>query len=559
MAREKQLMNLKKKIYLYFWTLKFLKIEQIFYRIKYLFMNVSRIKVINNPVNLSSWTWSSPQYFVGCYDGKNTFNLLNKKIKFCGPIGWNDGSIEKLWLYNLHYFDDLNAIDSVNRVDAHYLLIKNWIENNPLSSGGIGWEPYTLSIRLVNWIKWCSRHKIDDADVMESIYSQAQVLSKTLEYHILGNHLLSNAKALMFVGYFFEGKMGKVFLNQANKIFERELIEQFLEDGGQFELSPMYTGMAVFDILDLINIGRITSCNENSEQDTYLCRIAQRGLFWLQIMSHPDGDVSFFNDSSKGIAPKISFLLEYASTLGIEPSQKIDTEALLTLKNSGYSRISIGESVLLFDHANIGPDYLPGHSHADNLSVEWSIGVQRVLVNSGTSLYGVSSERHRQRKTSCHNTVEVDGFDSSEIWSGFRVARRAYSSLESSQSHSNSVRISASHNGYKRLSGKVTHTRTIDVTSSDINIIDKLDGRWRKACGFFHFHPDIVVKQLNPSAISLMLPSGLKILMETSGIISVQASTWHPAFGVAIDNTKCLIAFKSNLLKTVFSFIRNSN
>ena len=87
-------------------------------------------------------------------------------------------------------------------------------------------------------------------------------------------------------------------------------------------------------------------------------------------MSHPDGDVSFFNDSSKGIAPKISFLLEYASTLGIAPSQKIDTEALLTLKNSGYSRISIGESVLLFDHANIGPDYLPGHSHADNLSVE---------------------------------------------------------------------------------------------------------------------------------------------------------------------------------------------
>ena len=69
--------------------------------------------------------------------------------------------------------------------------------------------------------------------------------------------------------------------------------------------------------------------------------------------------------------------------------------------------------------------------HADNLSFEWSLGEQRVLVNSGTSLYGVSSERHRQRKTKSHNTVEIDGFDSSEIWSGFRVARRASSSLES--------------------------------------------------------------------------------------------------------------------------------
>jgi len=99
---------------------------------------------------------------------------------------------------------------------------------------------------------------------MESIYSQAQVLSKTLEYHILGNHLFSNAKALMFAGHFFESEVGEVFLNQANTLFERELTEQFLEDGGQFELSPMYTAMAVFDILDLINIGRITSRNENS-------------------------------------------------------------------------------------------------------------------------------------------------------------------------------------------------------------------------------------------------------------------------------------------------------
>ena len=87
-------MNLRKKIHLYFWTLRFLKIEQIFYRIKYLFINVSRIKVIKKPVILPSWAWSSPLFFVGCYDGKSTFNFLNKKVKFNGLIGWNDVSIE---------------------------------------------------------------------------------------------------------------------------------------------------------------------------------------------------------------------------------------------------------------------------------------------------------------------------------------------------------------------------------------------------------------------------------------------------------------------------------
>lgn len=72
-------MNLRKKIHLYLWTIRFLKIEQILYRLKYFFSNVSRIKVIQRPVILPSWTWSSPLFFVSCYDGKGTFNLLNKK------------------------------------------------------------------------------------------------------------------------------------------------------------------------------------------------------------------------------------------------------------------------------------------------------------------------------------------------------------------------------------------------------------------------------------------------------------------------------------------------
>ena len=76
-------------------------------------------------------------------------------------------------------------------------------------------------------------------------------------------------------------------------------------------------------------------------------------------------------------------------------------------------------SKLIFDAAAIGPDYIPGHAHADTLSFEMSICDQRVFVNSGTSEYGLSSRRLNQRKTFSHNTVEVDGKDSSLVWSGF--------------------------------------------------------------------------------------------------------------------------------------------
>ena len=73
----------------------------------------------------------------------------------------------------------------------------------------------------------------------------------------------------------------------------------------------------------------------------------------------------------------------------------------------------------------IGPDYIPGHAHADTLSFELSLSGQRIFVNSGISEYGLSEERLRQRQTKAHNTVSVNDLSSSQVWSGFRVAKRA--------------------------------------------------------------------------------------------------------------------------------------
>ena len=39
----------------------------------------------------------------------------------------------------------------------------------------------------------------------------------------------------------------------------------------------------------------------------------------------------------------------------------------------------------IFDVAPLGPDYLPGHGHADTLSFELSLFGHRFITNSGTS------------------------------------------------------------------------------------------------------------------------------------------------------------------------------
>ena len=83
---------------------------------------------------------------------------------------------------------------------------------------------------------------------------QANVLTQLLEYHILGNHLFANAKALTFVGAYLEGENSAQLLEQGIKLLNQELDEQFLDDGAHFELSPMYHEILLWDLLELIDL-----------------------------------------------------------------------------------------------------------------------------------------------------------------------------------------------------------------------------------------------------------------------------------------------------------------
>ena len=44
--------------------------------------------------------------------GKKKFYFLNEHHEITKKRDWNHSNLTKLWLYNLHYFDDLNAFES---------------------------------------------------------------------------------------------------------------------------------------------------------------------------------------------------------------------------------------------------------------------------------------------------------------------------------------------------------------------------------------------------------------------------------------------------------------
>ena len=123
-------------------------------------------------------------------------------------------------------------------------------------------------------------------------------------------------------------------------------------------------------------------------------------LSFMEAMAHPDGGVSFFNDSADGIAPTKAKIESYAKKLGFGISPlDLSKSQIIDNANSGYICATAAGNKLIFDASPVGPDYIPGHAHADTLSFELSIGAQRVFVNSGTSEYGLSPKRLNQRKT----------------------------------------------------------------------------------------------------------------------------------------------------------------
>lgn len=521
-----------------------MKPKQIYYRIIYNFFRPSLAKRSAPQLRFLHKSITIPVKKKKSLINKDTFFLLNQK-KSLSQVNWDDNKdiVSKLWRYNQHYFDDLNASMSSSRKEWHDFLLKNWLDKNSKHKG-IGWDPYPTSLRIVNWIKWkISGNKVSK-NFIQSLADQSRWLEKRLEFHILGNHLFSNAKALVYSGLFFSGKEAKKWLDKGLKIIDQELDEQILNDGGNFERSPMYHSIFLEDILDLINITQTYPNIVSNKNIKKWKKIANKMFVWLHTMVHPDGEISFFNDAAIGIAPTLKELVAYAKRLGVEVNFT-KFNKVKHLSKTGYIRLTSKNVVALLDVAPVGPDYIPGHAHADTLSFELSLFGQRVLVNTGTSEYGDGEVRQYERSTKAHNTVMINKKNSSEVWSGFRVARRAYPYDLSIKELKNYVKVKCAHDGYRRLFGKPIHKRIWKFYNKSLIIQDNINGEFKNAYAYFHFHTSINIFKIKPGHWKIIMPKGQEVVIQViNGVAILEADKYSPEFGIKLKSKLLKIAFE---------------
>ena len=394
-----------------------------------------------------------------CFINTYSCNFINISGDYSTKDSWNDKSKPLLWLYHLHYFDEV-SFESKKDNGFYFNLINRWIKEKPIDKGGVGWVPFTVAVRIANWVKF-----FIDADtkisksLLESLNIQMQYLADNIEYQFLANHLISDCKGLIYGSIYLQTPKSKTIFDTASKLLKQELQEQINNDGGHYERSPMYHMQVLYDLLDIYNI---CDSKTNKELLDLLAEKINKMLVFASDILHLDRKIAFFNDSCFDLVPKANCIHNYALELGFKVStQKADKAVLY--KDTGYFIWQENTNKLIVDCDTVAPVYQAAHAHAQIASFELSVFNQRFLVNSGTSIYANTELRAYQRGSKAHNCLTVNNQNCAEVWHSFRVGSRPKLLNRDFSCNSAISHLNISHNGYSSFDNKnqIIHRRKI--------------------------------------------------------------------------------------------------
>lgn len=163
---------------------------------------------------------------------------------------------------------------------------------------------------------------------------------------------------------------------------------------------------------------------------------------------------------------------------------------------------------------------------------------QRIVVDSGTSGYQ-TERRGEERGTVAHNTLQIDGRDSSEVWGAHRVGRRArVSGCEELPDGFTAVQ-----DGYRPILHRRSWRWQDDRT---LRIEDELYGSGNHELRLnWHFHPTLTVVCGAPGEI--MIGEHIRLSCPPELHPEVSKSFWSPEFGQLVPNQRLQLCYQGKI------------
>jgi uncharacterized heparinase superfamily protein len=434
---------------------------------------------------------------------------------------WVQGGAPQLWRFHLHYWDWAWGLAAErDRGDARALFGTLWRSWRGEVAAGEGdpWLPYPAALRA--W-SFCGLHrdlvagsKIDGCFIAD-LAAHAGFLRRNLESDVGGNHLIKNLKALIGLAVFFTDDRR---LEQALNRLIGQLAVQILPDGGHYERAPAYHCQVLADLIDVTGLVRAYGWTPEPVLTVAIRRMRR----WLGGVLSPGGGLPMLNDGYPIRAEVLDALRPGPPPAG----------PLLLLPDTGLVRATAGGWHLLADVGPVGPDGLPAHAHADTFGCLVHVDGAPLLVDTGTSTYAAGSRRGYERSTAAHNTVEVDGANSTEVWGAFRAAGRARVRDVVASVDTGIVNVAATHDGYRRRPGRPRHRRLWSLTDAGLRVDDLITGRGRHAIVIrWHLAPGSAVRLTGHSA-TVTTPAGeFRVSISAAGRTMLAAESSPVATG----------------------------
>lgn len=468
---------------------------------------------------------------------KNRLTLLNqtRELDPSAP-DWRLGSRkqDRLWIITLHYHGWAYHLAAMGREGRQLFgsFVDDWIKRCHFTVPGallLAWNPFAIATRL-GW--WARAYDLLGAEFwekspafrrrfLESYALQAEWLSRNVEWDLRGNHLVRNALGLAWAGRFLDGPAAARRLAYATTLAVSQAREQVLEDGGHVERSPMYHQQVMEDFLALSHL--LT----NDRAKRLLSQTLSRMMEFAVWMRHPDGRIPLLNDAALNGSAR--------------PEEVPLVHGRRHFANSGIVVWHQDPFSIFFNVGSVGPDYQPGHAHADTLTVEMSYRGDRFIVDPGTFAYDDNARRAYDRATASHNVVALDDENSSEVWGIFRVGRRARV-LKALHRGEESGTAFAVHNGYRHLTGRPLVSRALASPASDhLLITDHVVGSsTHRVSGGYLLAPGWTAEEVGAGWRISKGELSLFVLMQSDVNLrrtTVQAA-YHPEFGREVNTVR---------------------
>ena len=452
--------------------------------------------------------------------------MLAGRFRFAAwePAGgediWDPPGAPPEWLAAMHGFVWLRDLTMLGGDDARQLarrLTADWIDRNERWSLP-AWRSDVAAIRIVAWLSHYDTFFASGEDnfrqaMVRSISIQLRHLERAWRLETEGADRIGALKGLVY-GALCLG--GRELAERRLALLEEELERQVLADGGHVERNPGKLLTVLGDLLET----RAALGAAQYEVPESMQQAIDRMAPMLRYLRGGDGALARFNGAGGEDSLILSAVLEQASPRG-KPAARAPA--------TGFERISAGKLTVLVDAgAPPGPPFDEG-AHAGTLSLEVTVGRERLIVNCGAAPCDGERWRMAERATAAHSTVTVSDRNSSELLNNGHIGSRVARVTAETDSAGGATLLDMSHDGYLRSDG-ITHRRRILLSDdgADLRGEDTLTGRGDVPFAVrFHLHPavDATLLQSGKDAL-LRLPRDGGWRLRCSEPLALTESIW---------------------------------